>query len=72
MNDLPTGPLTLGTDLRVPSSSAALPAKVLLAAARVDGRDRQSRRPHVHIVHRGDTMYSIARRTGMDVNSSPC
>ncbi len=67
MNDLPTGPLTLGTDLRVPSSSAALPSKVLLAAARVDGRDRQSRRPHVHIVHRGDTMYSIARRTGMNV-----
>ena len=27
-----------------------------------------SRRPHVHVVHRGDTMWSIARRTGMDVN----
>ena len=68
MNDLPTGPLTVGADLRVPSSSSTLPAKVLLAAARVDGHDRSSRRPHVHVVHRGDTMWSIARRTGMDVN----
>ena len=68
MNDLPTGPLTVGSDLRVPSSSSALPAKVLLAAARADGHDRSSRRPHVHVVHRGDTMWSIARRTGMDVN----
>jgi membrane-bound lytic murein transglycosylase D len=69
MNDLPTGTLTVGADLHVPSSSAALPAKVLLAAARADGRnDRSSRRPHVHVVHRGDTMWSIARRTGVDVN----
>jgi len=68
LNDLPSGPLTVGTDLRVPSASTSLPAKVLLAAARVDGRDRSSRRPHVHVVRRGDTMWSIARRTGMDVN----
>jgi membrane-bound lytic murein transglycosylase D len=68
MNDLPTGALTVGSDLHVPSASSALPAKVLLAAARVDSPGRMSRRPHVHVVHRGDTMYSIARRTGMDVN----
>jgi peptidoglycan lytic transglycosylase D len=68
MNDLPTGTLTVGADLHVPSASAGLPAKVLLAAARVDGHDRTSRRPHVHVVHRGDTMWSIARRTGVDVN----
>jgi len=68
MNDLPSGPLTVGTDLRVPSASTSLPAKVLLAAARVDGRDRSARRPNVHVVRRGDTMWSIARRTGMDVN----
>jgi membrane-bound lytic murein transglycosylase D len=68
MNDLPTGPLTVGTDLRLPSPSSSLPAKVLLAAARVDGRDRSARRPHVHVVRRGDTMWSIARRSGMDVN----
>jgi membrane-bound lytic murein transglycosylase D len=68
MNDLPTGPLTVGTDLRIPSSSSVLPAKVLLAAARVDGHDRSAKRPHVHVVRRGDTMWSIARRTGMDVH----
>jgi len=69
MNDLPTGALTVGTDLHVPSASDALPAKVLLAAARVDNPiTRMKKRPHVHVVHRGDTMYSIARRSGMDVN----
>jgi len=68
MNDLPSGPLTVGSDLHVPSASVSLPAKVLLAAARVDGHDRSARRPHVHVVRRGDTMWSIARRTGMDVN----
>ncbi len=69
MNDLPTGPLTVGTDLHVPSSSVSLPPKVLLAAARVDGRDRSARRPHVHIVHRGDSLWSIARRTGINVKT---
>jgi membrane-bound lytic murein transglycosylase D len=69
MNELPTGALTVGADLHVPSASDALPAKVLLAAARVDNpTTRMSKRPHVHVVHRGDTMYSIARRSGMDVN----
>ena len=69
MNDLPEGTLTVGTDLRVPSAAATLPAKVLLAAARVDNpTTRMSKRPHVHVVRRGDTMYSIARRSGMDVN----
>jgi len=69
MNDLPTGTLTVGSDLHVPSASVSLPAKVLLAAERADGHDRNSRRPHVHVVHRGDTMWSIARRTGVDVNT---
>jgi membrane-bound lytic murein transglycosylase D len=68
MNDLPTGALTVGSDLHVPSASISLPAKVLLAAARVDSPGRSARRPHVHIVHRGDTMWSIARRSGVDVN----
>src|SRR5579872_2813541 len=69
MNELPSGPLTVGADLRVPSTSVTLPAKVLLAAARVDGHDRFARRPHVHVVHRGDSLWSIARRTGMNVNT---
>jgi membrane-bound lytic murein transglycosylase D len=69
LNDLPTGTLTVGADLRVPSTGVSLPPKVLLAAARADGHERFSRRPHVHVVHRGDSLWSIARRTGIDVNA---
>jgi membrane-bound lytic murein transglycosylase D len=71
MNDLPTGTLTVGTDLRVPAANVTLPPKVMLAAARVDGkRDRALRgRQHVHVVRRGDTLWSVARRSGMDVNT---
>jgi membrane-bound lytic murein transglycosylase D len=68
LNDLPEGRLTVGDELRVPSADMALPAKVLLAAARVDGHVR-GRRPHVQVVRRGDTLWSIARRNGMDVNT---
>ena len=71
LNDLPTGTLTVGADLRVPSLSVMLPPKVMLAAARVDGRRELGvgRRPHVHVVRRGDSLWGIARRTGMDVNT---
>ncbi len=71
INDLPSGTLTVGTDLRVPSAAAALPPKVMLAAARVDGRRGAGAggRPHVHVVRRGDTLWAVARRTGMDVNT---
>jgi membrane-bound lytic murein transglycosylase D len=71
MNDLPTGPLVVGTDLRVPTPGIKLPPKVMLAAARVDGkRDHRARgRQHVHIVRRGDSLWGIARRTGIDVNT---
>ncbi len=68
LNDLPEGRLTVGDELRVPNADMELPAKVLLAAARVDGRVR-GRRPHVQVVRRGDTLWSIARRNGMDVNT---
>src|SRR5882762_5835380 len=37
LNDLPTGGLAVGDDLRVPSAVPELPAKVMLAAARVEG-----------------------------------
>jgi membrane-bound lytic murein transglycosylase D len=67
LNDLPEGRLTVGEDLRVPAD-AELPAKVVLAAARVDGRVR-GHRPHVLVVHHGDTLYSIARRNRMDVGT---
>ncbi|HEV2285947.1 MAG TPA: LysM peptidoglycan-binding domain-containing protein [Steroidobacteraceae bacterium] len=68
LNDLPEGRLTVGDEVRVPSADTQLPAKVLLAAARVDGHVR-GRRPHVQVVRRGDTLWSIARRNGMDVNT---
>jgi membrane-bound lytic murein transglycosylase D len=69
LNDLPTGALTVGDDLRVPSAVPELPAKVMLAAARVDGRGRAVRRAHVQIVRNGDSLWTIARRNGMSVNT---
>src|SRR6266404_4669566 len=69
LNDLPTGGLTVGDDLRVPSAVAELPAKVMLAAARVDGHGRSLRRAHVQVVRRGDSLWTIARRHGMNVNT---
>lgn len=68
LNDLPTGVLTVGSELRVPSSAIKLPPKVMLAAARFDGR-REATRTHVHVVRRGDSLWGIARRSGMDVNT---
>jgi membrane-bound lytic murein transglycosylase D len=69
LNQMPSGPLTVGTELRVPSAAAALPPKVVLAAARVDGKRGTGGRPHVHVVRRGDTLWAVARRSGMDVNT---
>ena len=70
LNDLENGPLTIGADLRVPSD-VTLPPKVVLAAARVDGkRGAVARgRQHVHVVRRGDTLWAVARDTGMDVHA---
>ena len=69
LNNLLTGGLTVGDDLRVPSAVPELPAKVMLAAARVDGRGRSLRRAHVQVVRRGDSLWTIARRNGMNVNT---
>jgi membrane-bound lytic murein transglycosylase D len=69
LNDILTGGLTVGDDLRVPSAVSELPAKVMLAAARVDGRGRSLRRAHVQVVRRGDSLWTIARRNGMNVNT---
>ncbi len=63
-----TGGLTVGDDLRVPSAVSELPAKVMLAAARVDGHGRSLRRAHVQVVRRGESLWTIARRNGMNVN----
>jgi membrane-bound lytic murein transglycosylase D len=72
LNDLPSGALTVGMDLRVPSANVQLPPKVMLAAARVDGRVKNMRRRlhvHVHVARAGDSLWGIARRAGIDVNT---
>lgn len=68
INGLGEGPIAAGADLRVPSGSNALPDKVLRAAARVDGRGASGgRRPVIHVVRRGDSLWKIARRHNMSV-----
>ena len=56
-----------GSELRVPSAVKALPPQVLQAAARVDSRGRTRNVRAVHVVRRGDSLWSIARRHNMDV-----
>ncbi|HEU5137325.1 MAG TPA: LysM peptidoglycan-binding domain-containing protein [Steroidobacteraceae bacterium] len=61
-------PLVVGSELRVPTAVVNLPAKVMLAAARVDGHGgRSGRRPAVHVVRSGDSLWRIAKRNRMDV-----
>jgi LysM repeat protein len=40
LNDRPTGGIAAGDDLRMPGEVTELPAKVMFAAGRVDGRGR--------------------------------
>ena len=68
LNSLPSGVLTVGSTLRVPAAVTTLPPKVLLAASRVD-KPGSSRRPHLHVVKRGDSLWAIAQRNGMDVKT---
>ena len=70
MNSLGNEPLVMGAELRVPTAVVNLPSKVMLAAARVDGRGgRSGRRPTVHVVRSGDSLWRIAKRHRMDVNT---
>jgi membrane-bound lytic murein transglycosylase D len=71
LNDLPSGALVIGTELRVPAEVGELPPKVLQAAALVDARDRHRMlRPRMRVVvHRGDSLWAIARRHGVDVHT---
>lgn len=67
LNEMPTRGLAVGDDLRVPSAVPDLPAKVMLAAARVD--DKGHGRARIQVVRRGDSLWTIARRHGMNVNT---
>ncbi|HUN75000.1 MAG TPA: LysM peptidoglycan-binding domain-containing protein [Steroidobacteraceae bacterium] len=71
LNDLPSGALVIGTELRVPSDVSELPPKVLQAAALFDahGRHRLLRPRMRVVVHRGDSLWAIARRHGVDVHA---
>ncbi len=69
LNSVPTGPLTVGTEVRVPGAVAELPDKVVLAAAHFDRPGRSTRHGHVQVVRRGESLWSIARRHGMNVNT---
>jgi membrane-bound lytic murein transglycosylase D len=70
LNQLPQGALLVGTALKVPSESNLLPAKALRAAALVDGREHRSRRQRSRVVvRRGETLWAIARKHGVDVNA---
>jgi membrane-bound lytic murein transglycosylase D len=72
LNGLGNDTLPPGTDLRVPSGTTELPAKVLRAAAIVDRpsasspRGGGSRKPKVHVVRRGESIWAIARRNNID------
>lgn len=69
MNGLGTATaIEAGSELRVPSAVKTLPPQVLQAAARVDNRGKRTRDIRaVHVVRRGDSLWSIARRHNMDV-----
>jgi membrane-bound lytic murein transglycosylase D len=70
MNNIGSAPLVIGQELRVPSAVVNLPSKVMLAAARVDKPGaRSGRRPAVHVVRSGDSLWRIAKRHRMDVNT---
>src|SRR5262249_34970357 len=68
LNSLPSGVLTVGSTLRVPAAGTTLPPKVLAAAARVD-KPNAARKPRLHVVRSGDSLWAIAQRHGMDVKT---
>ena len=72
----PKDTIAVGDSLRVPSTHVELPAKAARAAALFDRRvagnvpgARRSGRTAVHVVRRGDTLASIARRLGTDTRT---
>jgi membrane-bound lytic murein transglycosylase D len=73
LNELaPSDRPVIDASLRVPARDIQLPEKVERAALLADSPARfrrGHRRPRIHIVHRGDTLYSLAQRLGTDVNT---
>ncbi|HEX8755851.1 MAG TPA: LysM peptidoglycan-binding domain-containing protein [Steroidobacteraceae bacterium] len=69
LNTLPSGRLTVGTELEVPATVYTLPENVKLAAERVDGHYRWTRHFRFQVVRRGDSLWAIARRHGMNVHT---
>jgi membrane-bound lytic murein transglycosylase D len=65
----PNDKIAIDSELRVPLANIELPAKVVRAAALVDGRKdaRKGKLRGVHVVRRGDSLWGIARGAGMDV-----
>ena len=68
INNLTGTKVRKGQTLQVPASGGDLHPKIALAAARVDGRVPPSR-GNFHIVHRGESLWSIARSNGINVNT---
>ncbi len=74
LNGLHGSDLVLGSELRVPSGITQLPPKVMRAAARIDRSGggvirRGGKRPVIHVVRRGDSLWRIAKRHRTDVRT---
>jgi membrane-bound lytic murein transglycosylase D len=74
LNDLGASDLpVIDAVLRVPSPNIQLPQKAMRAAMLVDSPGRRlrrgGRRPNIHVVRRGDTLYALAQRLGTDVHT---
>jgi len=74
LNDLGASDLpVIDSELRVPAPDIQLPEKAARAAMLVDSPGRRlrrgGRRPNIHVVRRGDTLYALAQRLGTDVQT---
>ena len=74
LNDLGASDLpVIDAVLRVPSPNIQLPQKAMRAAMLVDSPARRQRRggrrPNIHVVRRGDTLFALAQRLGTDVQT---
>jgi membrane-bound lytic murein transglycosylase D len=74
LNDLGASDLpVIDSELRVPAPNIQLPEKAARAALLVDSPGRRvrrgGRRPNIHVVRRGDTLFALAQRLGTDVQT---